>query len=487
LPNEAGALYSFDLELGQWQQVEGINLAILALEFDIANNVHYAATVQGICRSEDGWVTWDQSEQASVFTDILVDPTRDDVIYASSYHGIFRALNGGLGWKEINSGLPSLEVNQLAFDSVTGMLYAATSGRSVCRLVPDSVSQPTIAFDASSLEFGIVPVGFTEELTLVVANYGEADLVIQDMAPNHGDITVLQNFPQTLAPWTTLPVTVQFSPTVEQLVDTDITITSNDLTSPTTYVTVTAEGVPAIDPVPDVKVNGQDGPLSLNRGTPVTAVVNLSAGDYQGEPAELWVSVQASFGMYWYVEGSGWVPSAVPVAFSTSVIADFEFSIDLGAGLPKGDYEFRLTVDNDVDGELDPVWQDVLSLSIVPAIDPVPDVKVNGQDGPLALSQGTFVTFVVGLTAGDYLGDPAELWISAQTPMGQYWFVAGSGWRASNVPILCITFGIVDFQYPIALGSNLPRGSYEFQFTVDNDIDGAFDPVWQDAVSLSIQ
>ena len=97
------------------------------------------------------------------------------------------------------------------------------------------------------------------------------------------------------------------------------------------------------------------------------------------------------------------------------------------------------------------------------------------------------VSLNVSLSPGGYQGEPAELWISVQTPVGQYWFVAGSGWVPSTTPVLGINTVIADINHPINLGSRLPKGSDQFEFTVDNVVNGEFDSVWTDSVSMSVQ
>ena len=396
-------------------------------------------------------------------------------------------MDGGLEWHQINEGLDSLEVEQLAVDASADALYAATSGKSVFRLLPDPDPQPLITLDQGSLQFGTVPIGFTGELTFTISNHGEAALTVEDVVSDHSEFAVLESFPRVIGPWESLIVIVQFSPSQEQSAVATISISSDDPGRPTLDLPVTGEGVTAIEPAPDVKVNGQDGPLTLNYGTPATAVLGLTAGDYLGMPCELWIRMRTPSSQYWCVDGAGWVASDAPLLFAAdSMLMDFVLPIDLGSELRLGNYEFQFIVDNNSDGALDPVWQDTLSMSIVPVVDPVPDVKVNGQDGPVSLDYGTAVTATIALTAGDYPGELAEFWISIQTSSSLYWYVDGSGWVASAAPVPFTTSVIADFEFPIAFGTALPRGDYGLQFSVDNDVDGELDAVWQDTLDLSI-
>ena len=139
-------------------------------------------------------------------------------------------------------------------------------------------------------------------------------------------------------------------------------ITSNDPATPAISFPVNGEGVAPIPVVPDVKLNGSDGPVSVDIGAPVTVSISLTAGDYAGQSAELWLGLQTPFGRYWFVEGSGWAPSATPIAFRTGVIGDLQVSIEMGSNLPAGAYDFEFTADNIINGSLDRVWSDSADL-----------------------------------------------------------------------------------------------------------------------------
>ena len=485
---EAGAIYSYSTGLSQWEKVSGVDLAVMALDFDVANDVHLAATVQGIYRTTNDWNTWEQREWTNIFTDVLVDPSRPNTIYASSHDGVFRAVDGGLSWQDISNNIAALEVNQLALDVNSGTLYAATSGSSVCRMLPDSPSRPRIAFDISAIDFGPTPVGFMSESSIIITNYGEADLNVSGIVPDHGDFTIIESFPQTLAPWTTSVVTARFSPTATGVVSAYAVISSDDPDAPTIYFPFDGEGVTPIPPVPDVKVNGSDGPVTIDAGTGASVTVDVAPGDYLGRPAEFWISVDTPYGMQWLVEGTGWVPSVTPIPFNVGgTISNQPILIEMGSELPIGDYDFRCNVDDVINGAFDPVWQDTLSLTIQPVVAPAPDLKLNGQGGSVSVPYGTQATLSVDLTAGDYLGQPAEFWISADTPLGKYWFVEGSGWTPSATPVVFKVGGVIaDMGFLIDLGSAFPTGGYTYKFTVDNIVNGALDQVWLDTLSVTI-
>ena len=111
---------------------------------------------------------------------------------------------------------------------------------------------------------------------------------------------------------------------------------------------------------------------------------------------------------------------------------------------------------------------------------PIPDVKVNGSDGPLFLSQNDTLHIGLwlnpaGVSAGDYF-----LW--ARIPGGAcYCYVYPAGWsrcpcaglRASySGPV----FNLTGFPLEDIPCTGLPVGYYILNFAVDNSPNGIFDP-----------
>ena len=71
----------------------------------------------------------------STITDIVIDPTDSQVIYAADImNGVYQSINGGLSWFRINEGLTMKAATSLAISSDGKVLYAGTEGRGVFRL-----------------------------------------------------------------------------------------------------------------------------------------------------------------------------------------------------------------------------------------------------------------------------------------------------------------------------------------------------------------
>jgi hypothetical protein len=67
---------------------------------------------------------------------IVIDPTNRQAIYAADYSsGVYLSTDGGMNWETINDGLSTRAVSALAISGNGKVLYAATSGQGVFRLV----------------------------------------------------------------------------------------------------------------------------------------------------------------------------------------------------------------------------------------------------------------------------------------------------------------------------------------------------------------
>jgi len=81
-------------------------------------------------KSEDGGLSW-SSQTDSILTGanirLYVDNQNSDLLYASSWAGIFKSFDGGQSWQEKRNGLTSDLVNSLAFNPINAnTIYAAT-------------------------------------------------------------------------------------------------------------------------------------------------------------------------------------------------------------------------------------------------------------------------------------------------------------------------------------------------------------------------
>jgi photosystem II stability/assembly factor-like uncharacterized protein len=93
----------------QYQQVRGVwDIQINPLN----PNVIYAATTEGIYKTNDAGANWTRVLNELMVMDILLDPVDTNYVYAgvgnvdSPNPGIYKSSNSGTGWTRINAGLP---------------------------------------------------------------------------------------------------------------------------------------------------------------------------------------------------------------------------------------------------------------------------------------------------------------------------------------------------------------------------------------------
>ena len=110
----------------------------------------------------------------------------------------------------------------------------------------------------------------------------------------------------------------------------------------------------------------------------------------------------------------------------------------------------------------------------VTLVEPIPDIKVNGSDGPLFVAPGENVNITVSLDPGGMAGSMVDCWIGAMTPYGTFWIFAQ--------PI-----ALFELSETSLLDRTLPVGIYTFFFVLDNNPNGIFDNMtWHDYVVVIV-
>jgi hypothetical protein len=105
----------------------------------------------------------------------------------------------------------------------------------------------------------------------------------------------------------------------------------------------------------------------------------------------------------------------------------------------------------------------------VPAIAIVPDIKANGMDGTVVISQGDNLTVTISIDPGGYLGVLADFWIYAYS-----YNRATESW----IPIWIDSFTAPIFDLsPQAIvdTTSVPTGTFMFSFGIDFKPDGSLD------------
>ncbi len=120
---------------------------------------------------------------------------------------------------------------------------------------------------------------------------------------------------------------------------------------------------------------------------------------------------------------------------------------------------------------------------------PVPDIKVNGQDGPVTVSVGDSLSVTVGLNAGSRLGQKADWWVYAYTTSFDrdfFSYVYPTGWIGGIAPCLQTALYSVSPSFEV-WNTTLAAGSYVFYFAVDSNVDALPDLTWLDTVKVYVQ
>jgi len=118
-------------------------------------------------------------------------------------------------------------------------------------------------------------------------------------------------------------------------------------------------------PVPDIKANGSDGPVTLFQGDLLTVAASLDPVTHEGEKADWWVYAESSFGLYWYTLERGWVRSDEPIRVYAGPLFNLSpYTILKISTLPVGDYTVHFAVDDNMDGIKDTTYLDSVLITV---------------------------------------------------------------------------------------------------------------------------
>jgi N-acetylneuraminic acid mutarotase len=136
----------------------------------------------------------------------------------------------------------------------------------------------------------------------------------------------------------------------------------------TTVEEYTPASTTGASPVPDIKANSSDGPVTPIDDLSIT--VALDSGGSTGTPADWWILASTPFG-WLYFSTSGWAladtPLDIPVAIQIPLV-DFS-SVEIlkfpVASFPSGTYTFYFAIETTVNGVLDSVGLAFDSVTVV--------------------------------------------------------------------------------------------------------------------------
>ncbi|QDU69660.1 TolB family protein [Engelhardtia mirabilis] len=130
-------------------------------------------------------------------------------------------------------------------------------------------------------------------------------------------------------------------------------------------------------------------------------------------------------------------------------------------------------------------WQDIYLHEF--ALAPAPTLVGNGVGGFLDLAAGAPLTVSASLDPGDYFFTPAEWWVWAETPFGNFWLTPSLAWLPSALPVPTLWAPIVPLgPTSILTGALLPAGAYTFRFGLDLGLDAQLAPLWSDSLEVTV-
>jgi hypothetical protein len=123
---------------------------------------------------------------------------------------------------------------------------------------------------------------------------------------------------------------------------------------------------------------------------------------------------------------------------------------------------------------------------------PKPDIKADGSDGPVKVSQGSTFTITGELDAGSLAGEDADWWlgvnISSSSPADWYHYDHASGWMPGMAPAHQGPLSDLN-PYDVPGMSGLSEGIHTFYFAVDLAMNGLLDTdqIYYDSVQVTVE
>jgi len=305
----------------------------------------------GVYISKDGGESWTEKNSGlenstKIINDIVVHPSNPDIAYLGTVHdGIFKTTNGGENWTQKNNGLGEIkDICSLAIDpnnpstifagAWQGGIFKSTDGGETWKACGIGMSP-----EASILSIVIDP---TNSQTIYAGDLYSGVYISID-----GGET--------------------WYPINDGLSTRAVTCMTISADGKVLYVGTSGEGVfkLASDPIPDIKANGSDEPITLNQSDTLTLTVALD-NNGQTDKADWWLAADTPFGLYFYTF-SGWVPYTEPAyQHPLFYLPTYEVFSTPVSGLPAGTYTLYFGVDTVMDGDItwDSLYYDTVEVNI---------------------------------------------------------------------------------------------------------------------------
>ncbi len=286
----------------------------------------------GVYKSTNGGNTWEKTCSFWAAT-LAVDPTDPQILYFGSerWGYVFRSTDAGENWTQISPGQEWVwAVHDIEVD-LDKEVYAATDEGLMKWAGSDWMKLPglptdditSLAIDRSTTP-GTVYVGTGEDGVFVSEDGGNS-----------------------------------WAPFNENLENLSITKLAGSFSKPkilyagTGYGGVSSRSLSS-DPLPDIKANGSDGPVTLSPGEALSVTITLDSGYHSGNPADWWVVADTPSDWYHYDVGSdSWMPGFTVTYQGSLFDLSPPFEVLNTSELPIGAYTIYFGVDMDMNGSLD--------------------------------------------------------------------------------------------------------------------------------------
>jgi len=305
----------------------------------------------GVYKSIDGGETWVEKNSGLENTskninDIVVDPKNPDIAYLGTLHnGIFKTTNGGETWIQKNYGLGKIrDIRSLAIDP----------------------NNPNIIF-AGAWQGGIFKStdGGETWMACGIGMSPEASILSVVIDPTNSQTIYAGDIFSGV--YMSIDGGETWYPINDGLSTRAVTCMAISSDGKVLYAGTSGEGVfkLALDPIPDIKANGSDGPITLDQSDTISIIVALD-NNGQTDNADWWLAADIPFGLFFFTF-DGWTDAWVPgYQGPLSYLESFEvFSMPV-SGLPAGTYTLYFGVDTVIDGNVtwDSVYYDTVEVNI---------------------------------------------------------------------------------------------------------------------------
>ncbi len=117
---------------------------------------------------------------------------------------------------------------------------------------------------------------------------------------------------------------------------------------------------------------------------------------------------------------------------------------------------------------------------------PVPDIKVNGNDDDFSVTYPTSLDVTVSLNPGDQAGITYDWWINAElNGTYDYWWIWPGNWKYSTTPRRGLFYGLLTVNDYSLYSGTLPIGTWTFTFAVDA-FNNVYEATYMDDITVDV-